>query len=123
MFEEKMLTKKEHNNIFKKALSIIISLFSKTTEENKSLNIRPQVKSKSLIDEFHRNKKMLNIQSQFESGTIKEVDLAEEEKVELIKLYNQQINDLQKDIQNYTRTLELYNKKIQFAEKKLNSNN
>lgn len=123
MIEEKRLIKKEKHSILKKAIDFIKKLFSGKKEETFSKNIEHNKKNNTLIDELQKNRKLLNIQQRFENGTIQEENLTEEEKNDLIKLYYQQINDLDKDIQNYKRTLEFYNEKILITQKNLNPNN
>lgn len=121
--KEKMLIQKNSQNIFKKALGFIKELFSSKKENINSEEIKPKVKNTTLIDEFQKKKKILNLQKSFENGTVKETDLSEEEKSALIRIYNEQIADLQKDIQTHTRTLQFYNEKILTVQNKLKSNN
>lgn len=123
MIEEKRLTKIKKDNIFKKVFNFIKKfLFSKNEDKNPPKD-EPRRKNNSLADEFQKSKKLLDLQRGFENGTIKEESLSEEEKKDLIELYYQQISDLDKDIQNYTRTLQFYNRKSLITQTNSENNN
>ena len=62
------------------------------------------------------------MQKDFESGKLKEEDLKEIEKENLIKLYNKQIYSLKQDIENYNKILKSYKEKILVAKNKLKNN-
>jgi len=62
---------------------------------------------------------LLELQKSFEEGTIKEDDLSKEEKNRLIELYEKQIEDLQKDIDDNKRAFEIYREKIVKIRKKM----
>lgn len=55
---------------------------------------------------------LLELQKSFEDGTIKEEDLSEEEKNSLIELYEKQIENLQKDIDDNKKAFKMYREKI-----------
>ena len=65
-----------------------------------------------MIDNIKRYNKLLELQKSFEAGTLKEENLSEEEKSSLIQLYKQQIEDLQRNIDNNKNALKLYKEKI-----------
>ena len=65
-----------------------------------------------MIDNIKRYHKLLELQKSFEAGTLKEENLSEEEKSSLIQLYKQQIEDLQRNIDNNKNALKLYKEKI-----------
>ena len=73
-----------------------------------------------MIESFKRYNKLLEIQKSFENGTIKEEDLSEEEKNSLIELYKQQIEDLQRNIDNNKRSFNMYKEKIISLRNKMN---
>ena len=66
---------------------------------------------------------LLELQKSFEQGTIKEEDLSEEEKNSLIELYEKQIEDLQKAIDDNKRAFEMYREKIVNIRNKIQSIN
>ena len=65
-----------------------------------------------MIDNIRKYNKLLELQKCFENGSVKEENLSEEEKSTLIDLYKQQIEDLQRDIDNSNNVLKLYKQKI-----------
>ena len=120
MNEEKMLIKIEEKNIFKKVIDFIKRIFSKKQESNLT-NTNLRQKNNSFIKKIEEDRKILNMQKSLESGEIKESDLTETEKENLLKLYNEQIKDLKQDIENHRRTLNVYKEKILVAKNKLNN--
>lgn len=62
---------------------------------------------------------LLELQKNYEQGTIKEEDLSQEEKDSLIELYEKQIEDLQNDIDDNKRAFEMYKEKIVNIRKKI----
>lgn len=120
MKEEKMLIEIKEKNIFKKAINFIKRIFFKGKKQDLSY-VEFYNNDNSFIKQFDENKKILNMQKRFESGELKETDLTEIEKSNLIKLYNEQIMDLKRDIENYKRALNSYKDKILVARSKLNS--
>lgn len=120
MKEEKMLIEIKEKNIFKKAINFIKRIFFKGKKQDLSY-VGFYNKDNSFIKQFDENKKILNMQKRFESGELKETDLTKTEKSNLIKLYNEQIMDLKRDIENYKRALNSYKDKILVVRSKLNS--
>ena len=114
---EKMLMKIEEKNIFKKVINFIKRIFSKKEEKD----IKPHIENNSFLSDLKENGEILNIQKKFESGELKEYDLAETEKDNLMKLYNKQIEELKQDIENYNRALESYKEKILVMKSKMNN--
>ena len=64
-------------------------------------------------------RKLLELQKSYEQGAIKEEDLREEEKNSLIELYEKQIENLQKDIDDNKKSFEMYREKIVYIRKKM----
>ena len=120
MNEEKMLIEVKEKNIFKRIINFIKRIFSKN-QESSFTNTEIHQKDSSFIKKNEEERKILNMQKSFESGAIKESDLTETEKNNLLKLYNEQIRDLQQDIENYKKSLNLYKEKILVAKSKLNN--
>lgn len=112
------MLKKE--NIFKKFFIFIKRFFSK--DDLKALNpVEPTIKTNNFINEFEHSRKILSLQKDFEVGIVKEEDLTEEEKSNLMNLYRKQIEDLNKDISSYQRALKMYDEKIAVVQAKLQS--
>ena len=121
MNEEKMLIEiEEKTNIFKKVINFIKSIFSKKQESNLT-NTEFRAKDNSFINKMEEDRRILNMQKSFESGELKEQNLTETDKNNLLKLYNKQIIDLKQDIENYKRNLNSYKEKILVAKSKLNN--
>lgn len=118
MDKEKSLIKIEEKNIFEKVFNFIKKLFFKKQEQNLT-NVINYEKDNSFIDKIKEDRKLLDMQRNFESGQLKEADLTEMEKNNLIKLYNEQINSLKQDVENYNRMLKSYKEKILVAKNKL----
>ena len=73
----------------------------------------------SIFDEFEEKRKILNLQKAYESGIIREEELSEKQKAELMKLYNEQITSLEYDAIMYKRKLQMYKQKIIEKRKKI----
>lgn len=111
---------KEEKNILKKVINFIKRIFFKQQEPSLK-SIEPSKKDNIFIKKIEDDRKLLNMQKSFESGELKETDLTEEEKEELMKLYNEQIKDLKQEIENYNKVLNSYKEKILIAKSKLDS--
>lgn len=122
MNEEKMLIKQEKQNIFKKMFNDIKNIFFNKKVKKVSNNVEISTEN-IFIDTFEEQKQLLNLQRKLEKGIIKETDLTEEEKDNLTKLYNRQIEDLKKDINVYNQALKTYKEKIICMQNKLKENN
>lgn len=119
MNEEKMLAKVKRKNIFEKIFDYIkMKLFNK--KGTSKLNDKTYLNNNNFIKEMEENRKILNTQKSLECGEIKEIDLTEKEKNDLIKLYSEQISNLKKDIKIYNTTLKSYKEKILAIKSKLN---
>lgn len=101
-------------------MNFIKQVFSKKQAEN-FIDKEFSQKDSSFINKFEEERKILNLQMRFESGDIKEADLTELEKEKLLNLYNQQIRDLKRDIENNKRIFDSYKKKIIAIRRKLNN--
>ena len=107
-----MLIKQESKNIFRKAIDFIRNIFwnkKKVGVTNKKEDCIPNY---SIVDDFQKQNEILQLQKDYEAEAIKEIDLSEEQKNNLAKLYQRQIQDLQNDIQAYKMTLQSYKEKI-----------
>ena len=71
-----------------------------------------KLKKKNLLEELEEQRKILELQRKYESGIVQEENLTEEEKEKLIALFNQQIEILERNIENYKKTLRYYRDKI-----------
>lgn len=71
-----------------------------------------KLKKKNLLEELEEQRKNLELQRKYESGIVQEENLTEEEKEKLIALFNQQIEILERNIENYKKTLRYYRDKI-----------
>ena len=67
---------------------------------------------KNIIDELEDKRKIIKLQQKYEAGKIKEEELSEVQKKELLNLYQEQISTLEGNIILYKRKLKLYKKKI-----------
>lgn len=112
MKEEKMLIKQKSKNIFRKAIDFIRNIFWNKKKESVIIPKEACIPNHSIMDDFQKQNELLQLQKDYEAGTIKEIDLSEEQKNNLAKLYQRQIQDLQKDIQSYKMTLQSYKEKI-----------
>lgn len=120
MKEEKMLIEIKEKNIFTRVINFIKRAFFKRQKQD-----LPQAElynnDNSFIKQLEENKNTLDMQKRFESGELKEADLTETEKNSLMKLYNEQIIDLKRDIENYKSALNSYKNKILVARSKINN--
>lgn len=120
MKEEKMLIKQEAKNIFRKAIDFVRNIFWTKKKESITNKREVCIQNHSIKDDLQKQNELLQLQKDYEVGTIKEIDLSEEQKNNLAKLYQRQIQDLQRDKENYKRTLNLYKDKIMVARSELN---
>ena len=74
----------------------------------------------SIFDEFEEKNKLLKLQKDYENGIIREEDLSEKQKSELMKLYKEQISNLEEEAIRCQKKLEMYKSKIIEKRKKLN---
>ena len=73
----------------------------------------------SIFDEFEEQRKILDLQKSYEAGIIREEDLSEKQKADLIKLYKEQITNLEYDSIMYKRKLQMSKQKIIEKRKKI----
>lgn len=64
------------------------------------------------IEEMKRKNKIINLQQKYEKGQIKEEDLTNQEKSELIELYEEQIETAKQNIEEEKRKLESYKQQL-----------
>ncbi len=110
--EEKSLIKKEESNIFQKIITYLKKkIYNKTENSNKTYSIEIN-KIDNSLDELRKENKLLKLQKDYENGIIEEENIEENEKKELLQLYEKQIESLEIDINNYKKILEDYKTKI-----------
>lgn len=73
----------------------------------------------NLIQEFNKKKELLKLQENFEAGNIKEEEMSKEEKYELVKLYKEQIKNIETNIKYYNIEIQGYKKNILIEKEKL----
>lgn len=115
--EEKSLIKREKSNIFQKIIMYLKKrIYNKTETEklNKVNDTKSDKTNNSLnsLDELRIENKLLKLQKDYENGIIKEEEIEENEKKDLLKLYEKQIKSLEIDINNYEKILDDYKTKI-----------
>lgn len=66
----------------------------------------------SIFNEFEEKNRLLKLQNDYENGIIKEDELSEEQKEELMNLYNEQIRNLEEEILRDKVELKMYKQKI-----------
>ena len=66
----------------------------------------------SIFNEFEEKNRILKLQNDYENGIIKEDELSEEQKEELMNLYNEQIRNLEEEILRDKVELKMYKQKI-----------
>lgn len=76
----------------------------------------------SIFEEFEEKNKVLKLQKDYEDGKILEEELTEEQKDQLMELYNEQIKELEDEIERSKVTLKLYKKSISEKMDKLKKN-
>lgn len=115
----KMLIKSKDVSIFRKILKFFKNIFYKK-EKNKEYNGELQeIKQEyNLINEFEQKRRILELQKKYEKNVIKEENLTETEKDNLIKQYKEQIDTIENNIQTGLRELEFYKQKIIVAREK-----
>lgn len=79
------------------------------------------LKENTIVDKLKLENKILQIQYDYERGKIKENDLSDEIKNQMLSLYNKQIMTLEYDISICEKTLEQYKQKIIYMRKRTKS--
>ena len=118
MDKEKKLIKSEEKNILIRIFKFIKKLCFKK-QKVKLVEEVPCKPKDSFINKMKENRNLLNLQRHFENGEVKEDELTEQQKEELLNLYNNQISELQQDIKNYEKVLNSYKEKILEIKRKL----
>lgn len=116
-----MLIKTEDVSIFRKFLNFFKNIFHKK-ENNEEYNTELQEtkKENNIINEFEQKRKITELQKRYESDVIREEDLTESEKENLVKLYKEQIDTIENNIQTGLKELDFYKHKIIVAREKAN---
>lgn len=109
------------NNIWIKTgiFKMIKNIFDKK-EKNKEYNTKLEETKKedNVINEFKQERKIAELQKKYENNVIIEEDLTETEKENLVKLYKEQIDTIENNIQTELTELDFYKQKIILARKK-----
>lgn len=110
--EEKSLINIEKGNILKKIKLFFNRIFNKNRKiETTTNNIQPK-NNFNMIDELHKENKIMKIQRDYENGKITENELSENDRQELLNLYEKQIVNLEENIATYNKILNVYKEKI-----------
>lgn len=119
MMKKNMLIKTEDISIFRRILNFFKSILHKkenNTEYNSELQeTRQEI---NIINEFEEKRKIKELQQNYETNVIREEDLTEREKENLIELYKEQIDTIENNIQTELKKLEFYKQKIILAKEK-----
>ena len=112
MMKNNMLIKTEDISIFRKFLNFFKNIFRKK-EKNEEYNTELQgtEKENNIIKEFEEKRKITELQKNYETNVIREEDLTETEKENLVKLYKEQIETIESNIQTGLKELEFYKQK------------
>ena len=109
------------NNICIKTgiFKMIKNIFDKK-EKNEEYNTKLEKikKEDNVINEFKQERKIAELQKKYENNVIREEDLTETEKENLVKLYKEQIDTIENNIQTELTKLDFYKQKIILARKK-----
>lgn len=115
MKETTLIEKK--NTIFSKIKKFIANLFKKKEieiqKEECEFNNGNDFKQRIIVEEDKERTRLLNLQQEFENGNIQEEDIEEADVQKLHKLYDEQIEEINKQT-------EMYKKKILEIKSKLN---
>lgn len=114
MKETGLIEKK--NTIFSKIKNFISNLFNKKEEAQKEeykFNNDNDFKQRIIVEEDKEKTRLLNLQQEFENGNIQEEDIDEADVEKLHKLYDEQIEEINKQT-------EMYKEKILKIKEKLN---
>ncbi len=115
MKETGLIEKK--NTIFSKIKNFISNLFNKKEKEEEKeeykFNNDNDFKQRIIVEENKEKTRLLNLQQEFENGNIQEEDIDEADVEKLHKLYDEQIEEINKQT-------EMYKEKILKIKEKLN---
>ncbi|MBR3696767.1 MAG: hypothetical protein IKM97_00605 [Clostridia bacterium] len=110
-----MMIKSQKNNIFRKILNFFKKSFCKNQIVKDSLEKNQEtiiINNNDDINKLKQKRKIIDLQIKYENNIIKEEELTEEEKENLINLYKEQISTLEDNIQIELKKLEFYRQKI-----------
>lgn len=119
--EEKSLIKDRKIGFFQKK---IIS-FKETLNDKKEIKVEEKPYKNSNVNaknKFKEENELIMLQRDYENGKIKEEELSESQKKELLTLYKKQIATLEEETAKYQRIKESYKAKIIEKRKKLLEN-
>ena len=119
MMKNNMLIKTEDISIFRKFLNFFKNIFRKKEKnEEYKTELQGTEKENNIIKEFEEKRKITELQKNYETNVIREEDLTETEKENLVKLYKEQIETIESNIQTGLKELEFYKQKIILAREK-----
>ena len=118
-----MLIKKEDISIFRKIINFFKNFFHKK-ENDKEYNsdLQETKQENNILNEYKEKRKIIELQKEYETNVIKEEDLTQTEKEDLIALYKEQIETIENNIQTGLKELDFYKQKILVSKKKLEKN-
>lgn len=113
------LIKKKKVNIFQRISQFISKLFISKKQNDEEYNKKEILNIDNTFNiQFENSRNILEFQRKFECGELKEDDMTEEEKNNLIKLYKEQIETLENNIEMHKKNLARYKEKIIIAKNK-----
>lgn len=115
---EKNFLIQEKLGLFKRIILFVKKVFMKKGNKIENEAFDNSYNSK-FIEEMKSNKRILELQKEFEFGHINEEDLTQSDRECLKKLYKEQIETLQKNIQLHNKNLDYYEQKIILAKNKI----
>ena len=96
-------------SIFKRISTCFKNIFQGNEKSKEFYNIESTINEKSIekdfISEMKEKNIIINLQEQYENNYIKEEELTEKERESLIRLYKEQINTIENDLQMLKRNL------------------
>lgn len=118
-----MLIKKENISIFRKILNFVKKIFDKKEKFKECNTELYEIKQDyNIKNSFDQKRNVAELQRKYESNVIREEDLTETEKNDLVKLYKEQIATIENNIQVGLKELDFYKQRIIVARKKAKNN-
>ncbi len=120
--EEEMIST---NGIMYKIKSFFKNLFKKkeqtaeeTSEETNTMDKKSTFEASIMVKKDEERERILELQKRFREGKLNPEDVTEEDIDKLTELYNEQIADLNKQIEEDTAIIEKCNREIEEYKKK-----
>ena len=110
----------EKNNIWKRIINFIKKIFNKNDVLLIDYSKQYEINNKNnMIEEFSQEKRILELQRKYKTGMIKETEISESDKEQLMNLYRKQIENLNINIAIKEKEIQGYKEKILEARQKL----